>query len=417
MVPAAPFAARPRHQAPKMMNTHLSPHRILRLGLAIVSLLCLAASAGAQALTPRDQARRLHDRLAGTPPDGPTLLAMEQLVGLGDAAGAAELAMRAPSFYSVVLKNFVTPWTNEEQTVFASLNDYSATVIGIIRDELDYREVLTGDILYVGDATNPAVASVGYSHTDNDHYEQLEENRVDLSDEALFFRTEQSTQTGSQLTSTDAAGVLTTRTAGMAFLSAGTNRRMWRFTGMNFLCRDMEELKDVSRPADRIRQDVSRSPGGDSELFHQQCVGCHSGMDPMAGAFAYFEWDQDLERVVHTPGQVQGKYLINDNTFFGGYITVDNRWDNFWRSGPNAALGWRGPDAGGFGPQTLGAEVAESRAFSICQVQQVFEQVCFRPPRDSDDATAIETIATAFEDSGYRMKTAFAEAAVYCMGE
>jgi hypothetical protein len=400
-----------------MTMTHPYRHPVLRLLLTAACALWVATAAGAQTLSARDQARRMHDRLTGTPPDAQTLLDMQGLIEDGLADQAAELAMQSSSFYTVVLKNFATPWTNEEQTVFAPLNDYSATVIGIIRDERDFREVLTGDILYVGDATNPAVASVGYSHTDNDHYEQIEANRVDLSDDTLFFRTAQSSQPGSQVGPTDAAGVLTTRAAGMAFFRAGTNRRMWRFTGMNFLCRDMEELKDVSRPADRIRQDVSRSPGGDSELFHQQCVGCHSGMDPMAGAFAFFEWDDGQGRVVHTPGQVQGKYLINSNTFFGGYITVDNRWDNFWRDGPNAALGWRGPIEGGFGPQSLGAEVAGSRAFAVCQVEQVFEELCFRPPRDSDDATAIEAIATAFESSDYRMKTVFADVAVYCMGE
>ena len=61
--------------------------------------------------------------------------------------------------------------------------------------------------------------------------------------------------------------------------------------------------------------------------------------------------------------------------------------------------------------------MAESRAFSVCQTQKVFEQVCFRPPRDGADVTGIETIATAFEVSGYRMKTVFAQVAVYCMGE
>ena len=191
---------------------------------------------------------------------------------------------------------------------------------------------------------------------------------------------------------------------------------MWRFIGINFLCRDMEELKDVSRPADRIRQDVSRSPGGDSQLFHQQCVGCHSGMDPMTQAFAYFEWDANQQRVVHTPGFVQPKYLINSNTFPGGYITVDNRWDNFWRQGPNAALGWRAAQPGGYGPQGLGREVTSSRAFSLCQVQQVFEHVCFRPPQTPEDAAEIVRIADVFEGEGYSMKRVFAEVAVSCMG-
>ena len=66
---------------------------------------------------------------------------------------------------------------------------------------------------------------------------------------------------------------------------------MFRFTMINHLCHDMEQLMDTTRPTDRIRQDVARSPGGDSRIFLNNCVGCHSGMDPMAQAFAYYNFD------------------------------------------------------------------------------------------------------------------------------
>jgi len=333
---------------------------------------------------------------------------------VGDPLAAADLAMQDPAFYHTSLKNFFTPWTNQERTVFADLNDFSATAIGLVRDDRPFTEVLTADAVYVG---APGVVSAPYSHTDNTHYRQLERDRVDLSDPVLFVSVAQSTLPGSQISSDTAAGVTTTRAAGEAFFSAGTNRRMWRFIGINFLCRDMEQLKDISRPVDRIRQDVSRSPGGDSTIFQNHCSGCHSGMDAVAGAFAYFEWDADQERVLHTPGSVQPKHLINANTFPFGYATVDSRWDNYWRQGPNAALGWRGSEAGGFGPKTLGEEVAMSRAFSVCQVEQVFEHVCFRPPNSQEDADEIERIADVFEAESYSLKRVFAESAIYCMGE
>jgi hypothetical protein len=393
-------------------------HRVL-LPLARTALVAWVAFAwalpvAAQTPTDRDQARRLYDRIVGVPPDAAVLDEMEALIAADEALDAAEVALQAPPFYTVALKNFITPWTNVEQSVFSDLNDYTATVIGIIRDDVDFREVIQGDILYVGGA---GTTSAPFSLSSNEHYRQLEANRVDLSNPARLVRTAQSAVPGAVLGPTDAAGVLTTRAAGQAFFSAGTNRRMLRFTAMNYLCRDLEQLKDVSRAADRIRQDVSRSPGGDSELFHTQCTGCHSGMDPMAGAFAYFEWNEDLGRVLFTPGLVQPKHLINANTFPGGYITVDDRWDNFWRAGPNASLGWRGPLSGGYGPKTLGQEIAESRAFSVCQVEKVFEQVCFRPPRDAADVAAVEAIADAFEADSYRMKTVFAQVAVHCMGD
>ena len=136
---------------------------------------------------------------------------------------------------------------------------------------------------------------------------------------------------------------------------------------MNFLCRDMEALKDTSRPADRIRQDVNRSPGGDSEIFHTQCVGCHSGMDALAGAYAYFEWDAAQGRMVHTPGQVQGKYAINTGVFPGGHVTTDNSWINLWRTGQNAALGWNAAEPG----SGLGAEGARRRGRAQPRVRGV----------------------------------------------
>ena len=41
---------------------------------------------------------------------------------------------------------------------------------------------------------------------------------------------------------------MTTRTAASAFFIAGTNRAMFRFTMINFMCRDLEQLQDSSLP-------------------------------------------------------------------------------------------------------------------------------------------------------------------------
>jgi hypothetical protein len=385
--------------------------------MRVLAALCAALVCGAAGATPRDEAKRMHDRLAGVPPDAATLDQMTALISTGQAADAlqaAEIAMHHPAFYRTALKNFITPWTNVDRTAFADLNDYTATVIGIIRDERPFTDVLTADLVYVG---APGVVQAGYSQTDNVHYQQLEQNQIDLGNPAMLIAMPQSTLPGAQIGPADAAGVITTRAAGEAFFRAGTNRRMFRFTAINYLCRDLEQLKDVSRPADRIRQDVGRSPGGDSTVFHTQCIGCHSGMDPMAGAFAYFQFDETAGRTVFTPNQVQPKYLINANVFPGGYVTVDNRWDNFWREGPRAELGWRAAASGGFGAKSFGEEIVRSRAFSVCQVEKVFQQVCFRPPQTPADATEIEHIADVFEAGNYRMKSVFAEVAVYCMGQ
>ncbi len=393
------------------MNTpgQMRRHTCWCLVATAVLAFSIPAAAG-----PREQARRMHDRLAGVPPTPAVLDAMEALINAGDEIGAANQAMSHPLFYSSVLKNWVAPWTNVEQTVFVPLNDYTATVIGIIRDDRPFTEVLTADLVYVGSGS---VTSTPYSHTDNAHYQQLEDQRVDLSNPANLIPVTQSGLPGSMLSPADTAGVITTRAAGEAYFSAGTNRRMWRYTAMNYLCRDMEQLNDITRPSDWIRQDVTRSPGGDSRIFHNTCVGCHSGMDPLSGAFAYFEWDADQMRVIYTPGQVQAKHLINSTSFPFGYVTTDDSWENYWRSGPNALLGWRAAASSGNGPKGLGEEVAMSRAFSECQVLKAFEQICQRPPLDPTERAEIQRIADVFEAQNYSMQRVFAEVAVYCTAD
>ncbi|MFK7895410.1 MAG: hypothetical protein AB8G23_06220 [Myxococcota bacterium] len=378
-----------------------------------VVLLLLGSAAHAQTAENLDRARRMHDRLAGVPPDDTTLTDMALLIEADDAGAAATLAMTNPNFYNVVLKNWITPWTNEAQTVFAPLNDYTATVIGMIRDDLPFNTVLTDDILYHAEGAVPS----DYSQTDNDHYIELEEQGINLGIGGPLIRDFQSQMDGNQLDESEAAGVTTTRAAGEAFFSAGTNRAMFRFTSINYLCRDLEQLHDVTRAADRIRQDVTRSPGGDSEIFLNTCYGCHAGMDALAGAYAFFEWDADAERVIHTRGVVQPKHLINGNVFPFGFVTTDNGWINYWREGPNATMGWRGASDRGFGAKSLGAELAGSDAFSTCQVEKVFELVCFRPVGSEEDRTAVDNATTAFEESNYSMKGVFADVAEYCMDD
>ena len=41
-----------------------------------------------------------------------------------------------------------------------------------------------------------------------------------------------------------------------------------------------------------------------------------------------------------TGTRVVAKYHINSGNFSPGYVTPDNRWTNYWRSGINARLGW-----------------------------------------------------------------------------
>jgi hypothetical protein len=377
----------------------------------VTALVVLAAFASHASAGPREQAKRMHDRIAGVPPSATVLDAMAAEITAGRADDAALIAMDNPAFYSVTLKNLVTPWTNREQTVFAPLNDYTATVIGMVRDDLPFNEVLSADVLYVG---NAGLGLPAVSAANNTHYEELETRGINML--TGLQRTTQSGVYGTPPAAT--AGVMTSRAAAQSFFIAGTNRAMFRFTLLNHMCRDLEEVQDTSRPPDRIRQDVSRSPGGDARLFLNNCVGCHSGMDPMAQAFAFYTFDDAQGRLVYTGGAVQPKYFNNDTTFAFGFRTPDDQWENRWRKGQNALLGWDAALPGsGTGAKSLGQEFGASDAFATCQVEKVFRTVCLRAPQDTADRSRISAMTSSFRSSGYRLKQAFADAATYCMGD
>ncbi len=459
----------------------------ISMSLAVVAMIAVSQSAWAGD-EERRQAHRIINRLTGTVAPNATIDAMETLLEndplctpteqLGCGKEAAEYAVdpantpAARSFYNVTLKNFAAPWTNEEQTVFTPLNDYSATVIGTVRDGHDFREILYADRLYVGN-NSPA-----YNNSNNAHYEVLEARDPgetnpaisgDLSNDNVLLET---TQTAVR-PGVAPAGIMTSRAGAMAFFSDGTNRAMFRFTLMNHLCTDLEPLKDNTRTPDHVRRDISRSPGGDSRIFLNGCVGCHAGMDGMAGAYAYYEWvytndktDGHLEyqntantAKFHDLGPsigVSRKHNINGTNFEYGYITTDDSWINYWRNGPNSILGNRPGDSGigwlhpadgtdgisiddpeknnsvGNGARSLGIELANSRAFAQCQVDKVFKAVCLRDPnvfaadRDARDAfvdnfvtpnTAINpNPTTGNADGPYDLLEVFTDVAAYCKG-
>ena len=392
--------------------------------LKMVATAALIATTTYSMADTRDQAKQIHERLAGVPPTEDVLLEMvDQIENGGGSEAAARIAMENPAFYNVTLKNWATPWTNREFDVFEPLNDYTATVIGLVRDGdpedggADFRELLTGDITYVGTS---ATGVPSYSTTSNDHYEALENQNVDLSNSDNFEAKAQSSLSG--IPSFATAGVMTSRAAAKSFFALGTNRAMFRFTLINHLCTDLEQLNDTSRDPGRIRQDVSRSPGGDSRVFLNNCLGCHAGMDPLAQAFAYYDYDFDEDpetgQIVYTNGSVVPKYHINENTFPYGFVTPDDHWDNYWREGQNQSIGWdENLDGFGDGMKSLGEELANTDAFAYCQVEKAFELVCLREPGDSEDRAEVDSLVSEFRLGGYNMKQVFAGTANYCMGE
>jgi len=375
-------------------------------------LLCATAfAAGPNA----DQATRMYNRIAGVPPTAAQLAAM---TASADSVTAALLATQDPAFYNNTIRNLAAPWTNRDQSVFVPLNDYTATVVGMVRDNVPFNTLLSADLVYVADSASGAPA---YSPANYNMYQAMDDNNVDLK--AHLTSSTQSALLGIPAAAT--AGVMTTRGGASAFFMDGTNRRMFRFTLMNHLCNDLQTVMDTTRPPDRIRQDVTRSPGGISTLFLNNCIGCHSGMDPMAQAFAYYNFNYNMAsdptgaagQLVYTAGQVQPKYHINNTNFPQGFSTPDDSWTNRWRTGPNQILGWSGTLPGsGNGAKSLGMELENSAAFTGCQVTRVFKDVCLRAPNSPADLTQVASMIASFQGHNYSLRQPFAEAAAYCQG-
>jgi hypothetical protein len=362
------------------------------------------------------QARRIYSRLDGVPPSTAVLNTMANDIlttpgnaGLLQAAQVATDPNTGPNFYNVTLKEFVNPWTNRDQSAFVPFNDYTATVIGMIRDGVPFNTVLSADILYT--VNQPGLPPP--SPANNDHYATAEADGVNFA--AALQQTSQSAVYGTPTAAT--AGIWTTRAGAAAFFVLGTNRAQFRFTMLNYLCHDMQTVMDNTRPTDRIRQDVARSPGGDSRVFLNNCAGCHSGMDPMAQAFAYYDFNTTTNQMTYTAGQVQPKYLKNSLNFIWGFVTPDDTWSNRWRTGPNADLGWdQNLPGSGEGAKSLGQELENTTAFANCQVVKVFQQVCLRVPVSTADLATVTNLQALFTQSGYDLKQVFQQSAADCAG-
>jgi len=368
----------------------------------LISLFLVLETAQASS---RDQAYRMHNRIAGVPPSAQVLSQMAALIDQGRAEDAAKIAIENPYFYNLSLKKWISSWTNEDENDDVSLNDFTATLLGIIRDEVPFDRALYDDILYIGPTGNGVPT---YSPDNNAHYIALEDQRVDLK-----ANLQKRTLTGVTGIG-EAAGVMGTRAFGEAFYTDGTNRRALRFTFTNFLCNDFEALSDTTRADHRVRQDVDRSPGGDSNVYRNKCAGCHAGMDGLAGAYAFYDFQDG--RTVYQSGEVQSKYFNNKDTFPDGYKTQGDDWINLWITGQNKAVGWNGESSGN-GAKSLGKMLASTEAFPNCMAKRVFTKLCLHEPKSDDEISHVKSLASEFKNSSYNMKNLFTKTAVKCMGD
>jgi len=193
--------------------------------------------------------------LTGTPPSANLLTQLAAMDALSAAKYSIDPAnAESKGFYNVTLKNFATPWTNRDQTVFAPLNDYTATVIAwcvmMCLSIHCYRPMCCTSAPQRVCRRIPIPTTTQLSRSRGPRHRPAIEQQLGQANAIVGYR-----PAGQAV-----AGVITSRAAAEAFFIDGTNRAMFRFTMLNHLCHDMETVQETTRPPDRIRQDVSRQP-------------------------------------------------------------------------------------------------------------------------------------------------------------
>ncbi|NDD91425.1 hypothetical protein EBZ37_05005 [bacterium] len=378
---------------------------------------------------------------------------------------AVAVAMADKGFVNKSLVRLFTVSSSRDEDVLTSFNDAVALQVGLARDDIDFRRVLFGDEYYAAPSTlmvrmsgagvpvNPndplngarrvsgwlgtpgGTGPIGTlrwaGQTSNGHFEELMANDVDLSQAANFSNFGQMATVFRTTPGADPAGVITTRQFASQYFDAGTNRRMFRYVLKNYLCMDLEDIKDTTVYDAYIRRDVDRKPSGDRLNFQANCKGCHGIQDAFGGAFAYFDFKGNRLSYKETKDSsgaviVENKVTRNGDVYPNGYVPQDDTWRNPIPTSAVEAnrdrMGWRTPDGGSFlegkGAASLGKALAYTKAFSSCQAKKVFRHLCLRDPAAGEKAR-LEQIVQQFEQGDgskkYTIRSLFEGVAGLCL--
>jgi hypothetical protein len=442
--------------------------RFVAITLAVLGFASSIAEAAPARADSRTQAVRIYRRLAGVPPKPDAITSMTQLIDAGKLEAAARVAVDNGDFIDNGAKRLVGPLTDTFGNTQRILSYSTALMLGVIQEDVPFDQVLYSDSFYVGspaitstDATPrvlpppqyaPALA-VHFAYLDNNFLAQPQDafllnptNYDDVSHPDLVqrimthkfltkipqdgFFTYETTYEQPFAMRPPYAGILTAPDFGVSYLVAGTNRRPIKYLMDRFLCQSLDQLMDVTLPDSWVRRDVDRSPGGDSRTYKRRCIGCHSGIDALAGAFAHLDSPNNIGKLYYydngqlSPCEQNSEYVpvvekMNRNcqNYPAGHRVRDSSWVNMWVTPKYASLGWRGATSG-TDVKELGQMLARSEAFSNCMAERVFNYACLRSPDTAEEAK-LKDIARVFEsDMHYSMKSLIARVATEptCMG-
>lgn len=320
-----------------------------------------------------------------------------KFVTAGNLREAAKLATDEPQFLNIRARNLAAPMTSKDFLPSEPLNDMQTLIIGVIRDQLDARLLLTGNLRFQG-ARNFSLPPV--SMENNEHFQILDEvvenfeTDLDRIDHQWDMHTE------------DAVGVFTTRAWAKINYEAGTNRRTIKNAMEIFMCAPIESWKTRGVPDMFVRRDVDRLPAGNPANYQNQCRSCHGIMDGMAGAFAKLDFANSLFSINK---QIMPKLNQNATTYPAGHVTIDDSWANLLPYNKGYDFGWR-TSLEGKGLKSFANMLANSVGYSSCLIKKVYNEIC---ETSLQDAALEKTLIDGFEKNNRNLKALFADIAIH----
>lgn len=398
----------------------------------------------------------MYRRLVGVsiPVSSPVIQSMSAAILADNASQAAALATNEPDFLNVTVRYMGIKMSYRDEKPNHPSNDFTATLVGAVRDDVSAQELLTGNFSYRVDAARlPAGVTIRSNvYADiirtNNHYADLDARGFNAS---WLSRKDGIEIVGGNnivdlLPEKDASPLLSSRGFTSAHAIAGTNRRMYEYSFLQFMCVSMTEFSDTSVSDEFVGRDVDRY----DPKFQTRCKGCHGQMDGMRGAFANIDFFDNgtvgfLKHSSKLPAQplllnqtenefnfktfrggngatlypgVAEKMNHNEQVYTAGRIIDSDGWTNL-AVGPGNSnyFGWRGPLKGN-GIKSFARMIASSERFGKCMAEKVFTEVCKRSPNDGD-RPLINYAGKKFEDNGYKFKGLFQTIAsqTECLGK
>ncbi|OQW52130.1 MAG: hypothetical protein A4S09_08960 [Proteobacteria bacterium SG_bin7] len=344
--------------------------------------------------------QKLYIRMTGVTPNIGNLKfgRMVKLVQQNKIDDALKMMMAEDGFLQVRIRNFAAPFSSKDYSTLEPLNDLQALIIGIIRDDLDARLILTGDIRYSG---TEKYGLPEISMKNNDHYVAFESANLSFSSDLKKY--------DQQWPNFDeAAGALTTRAWAKINFDMGTNRRNVPNSFNVFLCSHIDSWKTRGVPDVYVRRDVTRNNAGDPAVYQNFCRNCHGLMDGMGGAFAKFDFTDGS--IQFKKNGVMEKMNQHAEVYPEGYVTTDDSWENMLHYNPSISFGWRSPMKGQ-GIKQFAEMLAQSKAYSQCLVKKVYQEICGTSILETAPEL-LEPLRTKFESNGYKIRSLISNIAV-----